>query len=185
MRPTISAPFADANSRGNCEHSQQWQRKQNDKTHPDIGLQVMELWGFVHQNGELECATEKVFKREIKGRRVLRHVVGRIKNPGNEDGMERGCERVADGYFLSRRSIFTHFGGTGERSSDPPQILLTWTSQKDATFGYSLRSVVMGRPCPKPPPQIPCTRVSWILCIGVIKWEGHSTPRLCNLLKNK
>jgi len=145
---------------GNCEHSQQWQRKQNDRNHPDIGLQVMELWGFVHQNGELECATEKVFKREIKGRRVLRHVVGRIKNPGNEDGMERGCERVADGYFLSRRSIFTHFGGTGEQSSDPPQILLTSTSQNDGTFGYSLHSVVVGRPCPKAPPRIPCTRES-------------------------
>ena len=29
-----------------------------------------------------------------------RHVVGRIKNPGNEDGMERGCENVADGTFF-------------------------------------------------------------------------------------
>ena len=39
-------------------------------------------------------------KREIKDRRVLRHVVGRIKNPGNEDGMGRGYERVADGTFF-------------------------------------------------------------------------------------
>jgi len=81
--------------------------------------------------------------------------VGRIKNPGNEDGMERGCERVADGTFFL---VGVYFGGTGERSSDPPQILLTWTSQNDATFKYSLWSVVVGGPCPKASPRIPCTR---------------------------
>jgi len=95
-------------------------------------------------------------KREIKDRRVQRHVVGRIENPGNEDGMERGCERVADGTFFLV-GVYSS-DGTGERSSDPARILLTSTSQNDATFGYSLRSVVVGRPCPKAPPQIPCTR---------------------------
>jgi len=112
-------------------------------------------------------------KTEIKDRRIQRHAVGRIKKPGSKDGIERGCERVADGTFFLV-------------GVDPPQLLLTSTSQNDATFGYSPRSVIVGRPCPNGSTSDSLyERVSWILCIAVIKCERHSTPRSCNLLKNK
>jgi len=102
------------------QNSQQWQRKQNDRTHPDIGLQVMELWRFVHQNVCNWEGLKACRRKDQESRKRRRH----------GEGM-RTCSTVL-------------LVGV-----DPPQLLLTSTSQNDATVVYSLGSVIVGRPCPK------------------------------------